>query len=541
MHLPLSLVLALAAGCRHPPDEGADGGSTGPDGGAPDGGDPDGGTTDGGGSAPLVLSGEASVEPNPDNPFGAIVQVELDHAATVNVRYGQSALTHSTPERELRAGETARIPVLGLVADTDWQLQVEARQGSSTWTSELLTHRTDPLPTGFPVCFPRFSAPRADFDPDEVICTQSVTSLGEYLYFCTNHDGEPVHMMRSRGNDSMMSMRPLSSGGWASTSFTRSQVLLFDELGAQTTSLAPAWFSSKTRFSHEFIDSHEMIELRHGAWAGALAFLTASVEWFADGSYKLGNGVVVWDPATGEVLYDYSFHGALGDGEAMDPAVPYSSAGRGDYAEDWNHANTLLHGADADGREYLLVSLKSQDWIVKLYPDTDELAWRLGPLGDFTLVDDLDAATPQRLGNLDWFYHQHGAVFVDAGDARLRLLMFDNGYPRHDGRQYRYDLGYSRLLQVEVDEDARRADLDWAYGSDDTSDPSWFFSSTCGNTILLRGEDRVMAMDGEAATIFEVSYPEGEERWRMSCDRREWCTYRVAWFPSIYERTWDRE
>jgi hypothetical protein len=85
--------------------------------------------------------------------------------------------------------------------------------------------------------------------------------------------------------------------------------------------------------------------------------------------------------------------------------------------------------------------MKSQDWIVKLYPDKDELAWALGFDGDFTLVDDLDAASPVEMDAYDWEFHQHGMRFLDNEGPRLDLVMLDNGYPREDENGPNWNLG----------------------------------------------------------------------------------------------------
>jgi hypothetical protein len=487
---------------------------------------------------PVVITGESAVSGNAFNQFSAVVTVTVDQDADVVVEYGEGELTHSTPAARATAGEPLEVLVMGLRASRDYQLQARATLGESEWRGELLSYSSEELPVGWPTCTPTFTADESEFDPDEVVCTQGVTYAGQYMYYCTDYWGEPVFTMSSPGNDSLMSMRPLRDGSWASTSYTSSNVLFFDRFGEQTAGYAASYFGGDTRFEHDYIDSHELYQINSGAWDGAVAFLTNAYEWFDDGSFKLGNGLIVFDPVKREVLYDYSFHGELGDQIPMSEKMPYTRDGNGDYAQDWNHANTILHNADEDGREYFLISLKSQDWVFKLYPDTDELAWALGYDGDFTLVEDPTASALVERDPLEWHYHQHGLVFVEGDDDRLHLLMLDNGYPRHDGFRYRWDLYYSRIVQVALDEESMLAELEFEYGSSDYSDPSWFFSSTCGNSELLADGQRVMTLDGEDATMIEASYPEGEERWRMSCVTLEWCEYRVQWHPNLYETDW---
>jgi Arylsulfotransferase (ASST) len=333
-----------------------------------------------------------------------------------------------------------------------------------------------------------------------------------------------------------MSMEPLMDGSWVSTSANYGTLLFFDRAGHETKSFTTSSFDGETRFVHEFFDNHEVYQIREGKWLGDVVFITDSYEYFDDGDYKLGQGLIVLDPTTDKVVYDYSFHGELGDQVAMDPLMPYSRPGIGDYAEDWLHANAVVHSIDDDGREYFLISLKAQDWIVKLYPDTDQLAWALGFEGAFTLVNDIDAAKPVALDPYDWAYHQHGMRFLDAEGPRLDLILFDNGYPRHDDAGPNWGLAYSRIVEMELDQDTNRAQIDFAYGA--VHGPDSFFSSTCGNSILLPDGQRAVAMIGESDTMIEVSYPEGERRWSMSCESSDWCAYQVHWFPSLYDTHW---
>jgi hypothetical protein len=95
-------------------------------------------------------------------------------------------------------------------------------------------------------------------------------------------------------------------------------------------------------------------------------------------------------------------------------------------ANDWLHANSLEY-LPSDGD--LLVSLRDQDWIVKIdYHNgtgTNGILWRLGLDGDFTLGGTLGEPYP-------WFSGQHDAGFVNDGEQTL--LVFDNGNTRVAGQ-----------------------------------------------------------------------------------------------------------
>ena len=483
-----------------------------------------------------VLHGAAAAHGNPNNPFAAFVTVTLDLDASVTVAYGDGELDHATPPVDVARGVATDIQVLGLKAGREIALRVDATHGLATWSSEVLTYATAELPTGWPECTAVFEVDESEIDPDEVVCTQGTLADGTELYYCTDYWGEPVFSLATPQSDSLMSLEPLMDGSWASTSYTASKVVFFDQYGEVVKSLYASSLSGVTRFEHMYVDSHEIYQIREGKWRGGVVFITNSYEYLKDGDYKLGNGIVVVDPTTYDVLYDYSFQGDLTDGVALDPLLPYTRAGIGDYYQDWLHANAVLHGIDDDGREYFLVSLKSQDWIVKLYPDTDELEWAFGFDGNFTLVDDIDAASPVEVDSYDWFFHQHGMRFLDSEGPRLRLVMLDNGYPRHDETGPNWGLAYSRFVEVELDQGSGLAQLDFEYGK--RMGPDHFFSSTCGNALLLPDGERAMGIAGEQNTFIEVSYPEGERRWSMRCESIDWCSYQVHWFPNLYETDW---
>jgi hypothetical protein len=88
-------------------------------------------------------------------------------------------------------------------------------------------------------------------------------------------------------------------------------------------------------------------------------------------------------------------------------------------ANDWTHANSVTETPDGN----LLVSLRSQDWVIKIdYQHgrgTGSVIWKLGKDGDFSIV----SSDPD-----PWFSHQHDAEFESDG----LLTIFDNGNVRRE-------------------------------------------------------------------------------------------------------------
>jgi len=525
------------------PADTADSGDS--DSGGSDSGDSDSGGGETGETAdtapPIVITGSITTRDNPDNPFSAFVTVTVDHDANVAVRYGEGALDHVTPYVAARAGVPVDVLVLGLRASRTFQMAGDAVEGDATWTGDPVEYTTAALPRGWPTVTPHFYVAESEYDRDEALCTNGDLTNGTNMYFCFDRWGEPVFSMRTADNDQMLSMNAMPDGTWAGTSISASKIAFFNAAGAETVEYNQLFFDGKTRYEHQYVDSHEAYPITEGIWAGDIAFVTDAYEYFDDGSYKLGNGIIVFNPVTRAVDYDFSFHGELGDQVAFSDMMPYSRTGIGDYTEDWNHTNAILHGTDPDGREYLLLSLKAQDWIFKLYPDTDELLWRLGFEGEFTLVDDIDAAEPVEQPGIDWAYHQHGMTMLSSSGGRTRLLMLDNGYPRHDDTGVRWDLYYSRVVEMEYDEGTMLASIRYEAGSTNGRSEDYFFSTTCGNTEMLPGDTSILVLDGENHQLREVGYPDGALRWTADVESREWCLYRAHWYPSLYETTWRYE
>lgn len=491
---------------------------------------------------------EFSVEANEHNPFSALVTVWPERAGPVWVEAGEDgAYDRVTPVTEADGGGSAEILLLGLEADRTFDVRIVAEAQGETWASDPQTWTTEPLPSGFPEVETRWVNDVPQGDAGEVICTNGRRHGvddpdGVPLYYCFDRDGSPVWSLEHPDEDSLLAVRATSDGGFAATSDSSSLLALFDDRCARTAEYTPLWFEELTRFLHLWIDMHEVIELEEGPWAGALAFLTGVGDTVAEDTFLLGYGVIVFDPRTEQVLWDWTSHGELGDGVPIDPKLDY---GRLSPLEedggDWLHANGLAHGLDPDGGQFFWMSLRHQDWIIKIDVETDEVVWRLGAEGDFELVADLDETPMQVLSPELWMYHQHSPEIVSREGDRTQFLVFDNGNARR-GADGEWDLDaslYSRVAGFEVDEARMRAAPIFALGSPDPDDPGHFYTGGRGDADLLPGGDRLQYVVGWLDTpyIAEVSYPEGEPIWWASMsDGNE--LYRVNYFPSLYETTW---
>lgn len=496
-------------------------------------------------SRPLEPDATITTETNPDNPFSTFVDVTVDQDVNVQVEHGlDGAFDRTTPEQAATAGEPLRLLVLGLEADRQHDLRLHARDGSRHWRSESLVVETDPLPDDFPACEVEFFIDESEFTAEEVICINAFFDDDESrpVYFCIDRWGTPVSWLRHPDDEGLQAVRALTDGGWASVGVIDSRIAVFDQAGALTVDHKHLWFAGKTRFQHDWIDTHETIEIAEGPWAGAVAFLTATVEpWDGPGEdWIVGEGIIVFDFHTNEVLWDWSVHGEQGDGHSISTLLSYDRQGFVCVWPGWLHANALLHGLDEHGRDYFWISLRAQDWIIKIDAATDEVLWRFGYQGDFEFVDDLDAANPVPLDPVRFMYQQHAPEWQRRDGSRTRFLVFDNGVIRPDANGQPTALDrHSRVVEFELDEETMRATVNFEYGSPDPGSPEHFWSRMNGDADMLPGGDAVQFTVGGSVPpwIAEVSYPGGEPRWRLTCGNTV-PRYRVNYFPSLYDTTW---
>ena len=485
---------------------------------------------------------EWAISANPHNVFSALAEVTVDQDVTVSVEYdADNERTQRTPDHGVSEGEITEVLVLGLKAETTYDLWVVvAPDDGRTWTSKREEYTTGPLPYAWDECVVTTEDP-VDFDPNGVICTGTGEHTDPFHFFCVERSGDPVWAMAQTDFDAMMALHPLVEGGFAASG-CYDNIKFFDEYGEMTGSFTGDTLGERdTRFEHHEIDHHEVIEIRQGRWAGAVAFATGTTVYITDEDHPepvdhTAAGIVVYDRDSDTVLWDWNAHGEIGDGVPIDPLLSYSRHGLLNEQGDWNHPNALVHEVGDDGNEYFWLSLRTQDWVIKIDVDTDGIVWRLGYEGDFELVDDLDDPSP--LDPRLWAYHQHSHQILDVGpDGRKSILIYDNGSvrPNEDGQPDDAPR-YSRVVEFEIDEETMRATPVFAHGNPEGEGDHYWWTGYYGGASMLPDKEAVVYNHGEQSILVDVEYPSGDERWRYECPNGDF--YRVDYFPSIYDMGW---
>lgn len=159
---------------------------------------------------------------------------------------------------------------------------------------------------------------------------------------------------------------------------------------------------------------------------------------------------------------------------------------------DYAHPNSLEVFDDGD----VLVSIRHYDCLYRIDRPTGDIVWTFGGPNctdnEFTISGD----------PLDGFSHQHDATILDNGN----IMVFDNGNLREDPT--------SRVLEYNLDEDARTAELVWSY--DDGRYTAIMGSGerlANGNTLISWGElsdPAISEVTAQGDVVFEVSTPPGQ-------------------------------
>lgn len=139
--------------------------------------------------------------------------------------------------------------------------------------------------------------------------------------------------------------------------------------------------------------------------------------------------------------------------------------------KDWSHGNAVIEDP-SDGN--FILSLRHQDWLVKIDASTGDVIWHLGEDGDFTMS-----------GTGEWTYHQHAPEVQDDGS----LLVYDNGNARTTLASD--EVPYTRIVQYDIDETAMTVTQVWEYRGE-----SAYFSPFVGDADRLPNGNVLIADGG---------------------------------------------
>ena len=233
---------------------------------------------------------------------------------------------------------------------------------------------------------------------------------------------------------------------------------------------------------------------------GGFIFLTFDV--FADqpGDPILGDGIEIVGPGNQFPWWSWRArdHIPRTDHDPIDWDTVLFGIGR-----DWTHANALTFD-EAAGKIYLNVRNLNRLYCID-YPSGDVL-WVMGDGGDF--------------GEGLWS-HSHDPTFV----ADNRFLVFDNGTQRPGT-----DLEYTRIIEVEFDAEAKRADIVWEY----RESPDFF--AFAQGAVSVQPNGNIFVTDGVNTRIFEITRDK-KRVWQLRMLGGAW-TYKAITVPRSVFTDW---
>jgi hypothetical protein len=190
---------------------------------------------------------------------------------------------------------------------------------------------------------------------------------------------------------------------------------------------------------------HDVVELPGGNFL-ALAFTFRDIDYPDLGLTHVAGDLIVEITPAGEVVWQWDSFDHLDPQRRRDgfDAIVYDPIAGVD-AKDWTHGNAIVHEPRTDS---VLLSLRHQDWIVRIDRQSGEVLWRFGDEGDFAL------------GAGTWPFHQHSPQWQADGT----LLLYDNGVGNPGLPD---DQEFSRAVRYAIDAGATTATQVWEDQAED--------------------------------------------------------------------------
>ena len=389
---------------------------------------------------------------SPKSVLAILVEVETDVETTLTVEVehvDSGTVTTIGPTDDLTTSHV--VTVLGLLAETayDISIVVESEDGHGT-TSEPESYTTASLPDDFP------PVRVGEIDADNVSPGFTVVNVnrwnpgndqnfgyliafdeaGRVVWY--HKAGIPIGDVEVRENGNLLYVGGVNAG------------FEIDFTGAQT----GFWFAPNIGMESVH---HYLGETPDGN------LIAIGTERRAIDGYATAEGGTTSYNVIGDVINEFTDDGEQVDSwtlfDYLDPldvpedlSDPYYDSFNdpfwdflyeGGSSKDWTHANAVLFDP-TDGN--MLVSLRHLDVILKLDLENDELVWRFGPDGDFTMT-----------GEGEWQYHQHAPELQANGN----ILVYDNGNHRPglaDG-----ETPFTRAVEYALDTDEMTVEEVWEF------------------------------------------------------------------------------
>jgi len=402
----------------------------------------------------------------------------------------------STPDIQVK-GDSIDVPVLGLMAQTDYSLRVVATGlDGEVATSDPVSFRTGALPETVPSFIASSSG---DVQPGYTMIGWFTQGAPHNYAVIVDQTGRVVWYRETPGSISDFQKQPdgtytvaVNNGDFFLYSYFLAQYHQLDNLGnlLRTWSATGSWLT----------DNHELRLLPNGD-ALILAFRQRTMDLTSLGGRANANVV-------GNILQRLSPTGGVQfQWDAFDhlPVAGIASPidVRGAYV-DWMHANAVDVASDGS---YLL-SVRHLDQVLKIDSSTGAILWKLGGLGsDFQFVGD----------SLNGFSMQHGVREL----PNKNILMFDNGDEHAPP--------LSRAVEYQLDLMNRTATLVWEYRA-----PPALYGMAMGFAQRLQNGNTLIAYGSAQPPRVQEVNSSGQVVWDLKSTGPASGIYRAFRIESLY-------
>lgn len=431
-----------------------------------------------------------SVEAHPATSLGAIVSVVTEAPTELTVVFSSP----DTRERSVVSAEASaahQFEIVGLRADTEYQFAAHIDGGAS---SEAATFTTGALPQNAPT-IDVVEALSSPSDSDGITFFGAPAARGEEadgpVYFGVDSEGFIVWYLNDDGARANQDpfIRNLDGEILAVLSDSVERLTLGGEvLETRDLSAVSQWH-------------HDAILLPSG---NTLA-LGRSVQ-DVDGVEVQGDVITEVD-SDGAVIWEWSTFDHLDLDRYPGPLSLREGLASG--AVDWTHANSLSFD---EGTNQILMSVRSQNWVVAVDHTTSEISWIAG---DATGASAEFADLFLELETGTWTSGQHAATLTSDGE----LLVYDNR------NETGGESDNSRIVVYEIDTDARTATQTFEFVT-----PK--YTSSLGDVDELPNGNMLITAGGPGSSndahLIEVTRT-GETIWEATMPGRIYRSERITW------------
>jgi arylsulfate sulfotransferase len=504
---------------------------------------------------PPTIAGPTVIarNPNPAVPLAAIITFDTNEPAVVGIELnGQGGIHRAEPRPLLHH----IIPVVGMTAGSSNSIRIslEDAAGNVNPTAGQRQFDAPSLPEDFPpLDVPVLKEPQ--MEPGFTIFNVSPLNPPSYgLIVAVNGKGQVVWYYRSTGGIGALSQTPrgtllfLEATDAVEIDMLGNRIARWHPSGAGIAAQPGENIPVATNLFH-----HEILELPGGnllTLSHALRRVDSFPSSESDAAAPPAPATLVGDRIVefardGRIVREWSLLDLLDSQRIGYDALSgfWDSIYRNAHGptKDWSHANSVSYDSSDNS---FVVSLRSQDAVVKVNRADGRLAWIFGTPGGWNppWSDKLIRASD----GIQWPFHQHAAAMTSRGS----VLLFDNGNHRARPFDAKQPVGqsYSRAVEYALDPNGRTTSELWSYGGPGAPNDDLFFSGTLGGAELLRATGNVLITDGARqsgmnrwARIVEVTHTKPAQKvFELIVGEpsrpaaRGWTVYRATRIGSFY-------